>query len=138
MCSSQLPLCLLCKCIMNFYHELDWTAYYPCSAPLTAYPLGRFCDLSSPSTGSGTTASTFTWTPSPKVNVTHSTPTYYLFKRAPLLGAAVQLSSATISIALEITMWLMMRMAGTALVLEEMSSRASNSLPAVHNNAYSI
>ncbi|KAL6890416.1 hypothetical protein GGI43DRAFT_430584 [Trichoderma evansii] len=30
-------------------------------APLTAYPLGRFCDLSSPNTGSGTTASTFTW-----------------------------------------------------------------------------
>lgn len=60
-CLSQLPLCLLCKCIMYFDHGLEWITDYLFSAPLTAYPLGRFCDLSSPSTGSGSTASTFTW-----------------------------------------------------------------------------
>lgn len=73
-----------------------------------------------------------------KANVIHSTPTSCLSRLVPLLKVAVQLSTATI---LTAQVLLIMSTTPTAVIasaLEEMSSRASNSLLAVHNKAHGI
>lgn len=71
--------------------------------------------------------------PLQKTNVIHSIPYSYLFKRAPLLKAAVQLCTATTSTALEIPMWSMMLTVVIALDLETPPFHHSVSSLAVHN-----